>query len=950
MTTSAAPEAQPGKKDHFSHGLEKLSLVITHRGESVEHWASCLASAAAQTLRRHEYEILLVNDGSTDPALALYSEQFVNSVDNATVLNLGASVGGNRARYEGFLAAQGGYLLFLDGGDVLERYALERMREAAFTQRADLVSCRHELWNRESGRLQILGGLQGEATGFLDRLKSLYRGNPGPCIQGSLIARRLLSEDIFPSAPTNRRENDRASLRLNYLATSAAHVSDALYFHAWSPDPRTAMKRESQAIDDFFHGLGDRLELACESGLIGHLVDDLQQGLLHGAHGHAEKVLTCASLDDREKLGLMEQLYRHFSAFPLTAALPEEAPLCRLGKLLRNTEPADGGAMLGEIEKAFDLNGEPAAAQPSFPIGLEPSLLALGLKGRIVFVCDVDYQLRNASAIARRLADSGCNCTVVDNSLVVDDGKRRLPESEDSLFEGVERIQFVDHAYPRDAFSTARLLVLFNDWHVMVAEPIAFRNLLGLPTVALVEGISDFLRVDATRYGALSYRRSDYVLLAGEDDRQYFADRETFVVGMPVVERLARKRARFPELPLVALNVNFTYGVLEWRRDLYVRSALEGCRLANVDWAISQHPADSGSLEDLKVTELSQYELIDQCSVFVSRFATGIIEALASGKPAIYFNPHGEKARKFTEPMGAFRVARDADELCEAILATLEEVQSGKDFRGRAARFLQHHANYEPGTSALSNTASTIREILDRHPVPGHSISAMYLEAFHSRFPSSGQAGLVGEFSREQRAVIDEEELVALYLGRRPGLMLHIESQDELELEGLREEEVAPEVVLARFGSKEAMPSGDDVHNTARALLARNYTVYVSEWHPFTRHDSSRDWRRLVEYSEDLVISGAWGKLVGFRDAPPPGELAEYVLSALGFDYRLLVADSRPGRFSLPWIRAGLKHCLKPVILMVARVIKALANTERGNKLKRRVEDAYERHIGRSDH
>ena len=122
-----------------------------------------------------------------------------------------------------------------------------------------------------------------------------------------------------------------------------------------------------------------------------------------------------------------------------------------------------------------------------------------------------------------------------------------------------------------------------------------------------------------------------------------FEDRTTAVVGLPNIEDLYGLNVTFPEQPAMALNVNFTYGVLEGRRKQFVKTALKGAKAAGFDVAITQHPMDKGSTPAGLVTELTQYELIEQTSVFVSRFATGILEALASGKPVIYFNPHGEQ-------------------------------------------------------------------------------------------------------------------------------------------------------------------------------------------------------------------------------------------------------------------------------------------------------------------
>ncbi len=121
-------------------------------------------------------------------------------------------------------------------------------------------------------------------------------------------------------------------------------------------------------------------------------------------------------------------------------------------------------------------------------------------------------------------------------------------------------------------------------------------------------------------------------------------------------------------------------------------------------------------------------------------------------------------------------------------------------------------------------------------------------------------------------------------------------------------------------------------------MLDLDYEVYVSEWHPIIRYGPRHDWRRIVRYTADLELSDVWGNLVGFYPERSPDELQGFALRALKFNYPALVADSQPQRFSRPWIKARLKRYLKPVFLAGVRALKALEHTERGRRIKLRIE------------
>jgi GT2 family glycosyltransferase len=362
------------------------------------------------------------------------------------------------------------------------------------------------------------------------------------------------------------------------------------------------------------------------------------------------------------------------------------------------------------------------------PEGLKQSEMACRLAGAVVIICQVNYHVRNAAQLLPSLRNQGYRCIVMDNSTFVARGARKSSEDDRAGIQESEYVLVQQGPYGSDWLANASLVVTYNDFNDDFREALEFRRLLGNRSVSVVEGINDFLRVDFAEPRYLPYRRCDTVFLAGSHDRRYFTDRETYVTGLPIIEALINKKVQFPSEPLAILNVNFTYGALEDRRDEFVTAAAAAFKLAGWQWVITQHPMDQGVLDGMPVSRMSQYELIDTGSVFVSRFATGILEALASGKPAIYFNPHGEQVTKFKDPNGAFFVANNSEELVSALENTRREIEAGVDFRGRASDFLEKHTGYAlGGPSAEQKFAKAVNLILK----PLHSINQFFESGQH---------------------------------------------------------------------------------------------------------------------------------------------------------------------------------------------------------------------------
>ncbi len=116
-----------------------LSIVIPVFNAE-RYLANCLDSCLEQDLLAEDYEIVCVNDGSTDGSLALL-RQYRQAHPNLVVLddsNHGVAV----ARNHGLDAAKGDYVWFVDADDAIAPGSLRRLRLAVRAQQPDRISFR----------------------------------------------------------------------------------------------------------------------------------------------------------------------------------------------------------------------------------------------------------------------------------------------------------------------------------------------------------------------------------------------------------------------------------------------------------------------------------------------------------------------------------------------------------------------------------------------------------------------------------------------------------------------------------------------------------------------------------------------------------------------------------------------------------------------------------------
>jgi len=941
----------------------KISVIVPIYNVEQRLLAACLDSVVKQTLRREEYEIVLVDDCSTDKDTITVIDAFTKAAPNMKLVRHTENLGPNEARYSGIKAASGDYVFFVDGDDMLTRDAIENLRIKAHETGADLVTAPSSCWisgtKSYSYRYLNKNPLPVE---YVARLKTVIARNYSFTMCGRLFKREILTDAIFDLPPRPLHEDLSTFVRVLFKVRNVAHIHRPIYYYTVNEAGLTSTSYFTIGhIEGQFYAFNDWIENARLHDVFEELSSALPYSFEKRVHILVGRCLSCQSLDDDAKVKLLNIINEKYRALPVQRPKPSW-PGTKLLQHLQADSMAGRPARLQEAIKQSFPDGVPK--QPTDKTRLERSLvpteIARQLKDRVVFICQVDYHLRNAATLAIELRLRGHPCVILDNSAFVAGGRRQLPPQENNIFQSAERIQIARPPYDPDWLSTAKLVITFIDSTDVFREALEYRHRLGLPSVCIIEGINDYLRVDFQGYRHLPYRRCDYVFLAGSDDKKYFEDRPTYVVGLPIIESLATRVPTFPEKPLAVLNVNFTYGALVEAREQFIAKARNAFDAAGYDWVITKHPMDKASLRGYPVSNLTQYELIERCSVFVSRFATGILEALASGKPAIYFNPHNEKVEKFKSPLVAYEIATTEEELIRALQNVAKDIESGIDFQARALPFLEWHTGYRPdGPSVTHRFAEAVTEILERDCEQQSAIADLFFQRLQEQEPFQCESPrtIIGDFNHRHKAQLLEEELIARYFGNRGSIMIDVgagignslgifrgkgwkvhtlepgadktqadmtalgdyyrkavlghvdflkvngEGCDKFFLDGFPWASDKPEVVLVKFEDAKTAPPGCSAHELAGTLIHHGYTVYASEWLPVVRSGVTPAWRRLISYSPESELDTTWCNMIGFLEDPGEEKLRLLARQTLKFSARpdmKKVSPSAPKFWSTP--------------------------------------------------
>jgi glycosyltransferase involved in cell wall biosynthesis len=745
----------------------RVSVIIP--AFNVEKYLSkCLDSLYQQTLRPEEFEIIIIDDNSSDETLKI-AKNFKKKRNNVTVLHNQKNLGPGLSRNKGLDIAKGDYIYFVDGDDYIDPITLEQLLIVAYSNEADIVSAG---FRRVDTKGKILFEKSEKDQFSSDRIQ-LIRNLLEFQIH-HIVWNKLIKKDLFVKKkikfPPGLHEDIMVVRKLFFAASNIVYKPDFYYYWVKREESITNSITKTH-IDGLLKGtvwVKDYIYEEVSRGLFRYVRDSVDIGIRVVIKTLVGRIANYEKENDMKKFILYKYLLDKINASEYikesifneknhkdisyefvkilsdkdidwkTAIakvdyilLPPETKkeretntlelknekktfkvrivkfirkfprIYRLLDLIRCVLTHSGGVK-GKYDYLIDrmvkyLYNRRFSNKKKKQVNENKKQVKIAeenIEEEVLFFCEADYHLRNAVSIVRILEEKGYKVSVVDFTKFLSAGKRQLEKSEIYKFEDIDIESFNKKTYEKIDIKNLKATIFFNDWGINNRFIRKLRH-KGILTIGIDEGVNDFLKLGEGFISKISpYRTVEHVFLPGKFETQFFKDRpgQYHIVGLPIIRKLYKEEPTFPKKPVVAINVNFSYGVLTNCRENYVKTAIEGCRLAGVEYVITQHPMDDGILNDYNLSKKNMYDTIRDCSVYVSRFSGSIIEALAMGKPCVYHNPHNEKMIKFQEPMGAYSISDSAQSLAKAIKYELDR-SSKTPVREYSRKFMEYHAN-----------------------------------------------------------------------------------------------------------------------------------------------------------------------------------------------------------------------------------------------------------------
>lgn len=317
----------------------------------------------------------------------------------------------------------------------------------------------------------------------------------------------------------------------------------------------------------------------------------------------------------------------------------------------------------------------------------------------IAFFAYNKSNVSDASLVIRELNKFNyCSAIVITDYADQKNANEGLLENNDINTVHIDLLRFINF----------KVLVCSVDW--IDRNLINFFREKGIYTIGLVDGIEDFEDSDYS-YKRYPYRTAEFVLTSGKNDMTFLIDKreKCAIVGLPKMYSMWNSDVKFPKKNIVMINVNFTYGTFEDKRDFWLNEVITACKELKLDYIISQHHADKGDLSGFNLSTDNIYDTIKKSSIVISRFSTVISESLALGKPVVYHNPHNEKVKLYKNPKNAFSISYDITSLIKKIQFEIDRMFN---VRERAIDFLDDQFNITSPEKPAIIAANKINKII----------------------------------------------------------------------------------------------------------------------------------------------------------------------------------------------------------------------------------------------
>lgn len=228
----------------------KFSIIIpVYNAERFIH--ECVESIFEQSY--DNYEIIFINDGSTDDSLSLCKK--IAEKHKQVILIDQKNQGPFQARIQGIKASKGDYIIFMDSDDLLEFDALSIIAEVLKNNDSDILLMNHKTVDENNNEIKYKGHLKGNELVQLEKNKAieiLLTTNKLNNLWGKVFKSYLVKKSIysyFENLNLIQAEDHLQMVSIILNSNSILYVNKTIYRYRINRDGTTSNFRLKNLLD-----------------------------------------------------------------------------------------------------------------------------------------------------------------------------------------------------------------------------------------------------------------------------------------------------------------------------------------------------------------------------------------------------------------------------------------------------------------------------------------------------------------------------------------------------------------------------------------------------------------------------------------------------------------------------------------------------------------------------
>lgn len=234
---------------------EMLLSIVIPAYNAEPYLRKCVDSCLHQKGNLPNYEIVIVNDGSTDGTQGII-DKYVNDNLNANVNDNNPKVsyisqpngGLSKARNEGLKKAKGEYVWFVDSDDWIAENALSVMADVIVKHHPDAITFRGYDWKEGNMKIRRNPYSNDEITTGLEVLRMMGTRMWNPCAQYYCMKKQFLEDYALRFMDRVIHEDSEFTPRMLYFAKSVYITTEILYYTYHNPVSLNRKKNPEKAF------------------------------------------------------------------------------------------------------------------------------------------------------------------------------------------------------------------------------------------------------------------------------------------------------------------------------------------------------------------------------------------------------------------------------------------------------------------------------------------------------------------------------------------------------------------------------------------------------------------------------------------------------------------------------------------------------------------------------